>query len=106
MDYSPNNSRTWSRHIQNIAVMYGIENPLLSINREPPNKKSSSEDALVKITAFHEKQLRTAANNNSKMKYLNVKTTGLNGRPHPALLGVNTTQGVCFKTAPPFENAM
>ena len=32
--------------------------------------------------------------NNSKMEYLNVQLSGLNGRPHPALTSVTTTRDI------------
>ena len=72
--------------------MYEIEDPLLSIQKEPPSKSEYSRNILIKITVYHEKQLRISAANNSKMQYLNVNIKGLNGRPHPALQGVTTTK--------------
>ena len=38
--------------------------------------------------------LRAKAENNRKLKYLNVKAIGLSGRPHPVLAWVQTTQDV------------
>ena len=43
------------------------------------------------ITVFHEKDQRVAAANNSKMKLFSVNLKGLNGRPHPTLLNIDTT---------------
>ena len=78
-----NNSRTWSAHLSNVAKMYGITPPLELMKQSPPSKTSFKEYILTKITAFHESELRNSAENNSKMKYLNVATTGLRGRHHP-----------------------
>ena len=49
---------------------------------------------LTKITAFHEQELRQRANQNSKMKFLNVSTSGLRGKHHPVLSNVVTTSEV------------
>ena len=48
----------------------------------------------TKITIFHEKELRSLALNNSKMRFLNVQTTGLSGYPHTALQNILTTRDV------------
>ena len=88
------NSRTWSIHLSNIAEMYGITSPLVLIKQAPPSKESFSEYVMTKITAYHEAELRSLANNNSKMKYFNVTATGLRGRHHPILDGPTTTHQV------------
>ena len=44
------------------------------------------------MTVLHENELRKKSLTNSKMKYLNVQLSGLNGRAHPSLLHINTTQ--------------
>ena len=49
---------------------------------------------MTKITVFHERQLRTAAESNSKMTWFNVSTTGLTGRHHPVLNGAVTAHEV------------
>ena len=94
LENSPKNSHTWSQHIRNLASLYNIEDPCISIQKTPPTKQEYSCYILTKITAFHERTMRIAASTNSKMCYLNIATKGLNGRAHPALLGVTTTQGV------------
>ena len=94
LENSPENSHTWSRHIRNLAIMYNMEDPLASIQKSPPLKKDYNAYILTQITVYHEKKLRLAASTNSKMTFLNVNLKGLNGRHHPALLGVSTTQGV------------
>ena len=45
----------------------------------------------TKITVYYEKELRAKASTDSKMKFLNVGTRGLNGRPHPVLNRADTT---------------
>ena len=94
LENSPENSHTWSRHIRNLAKMYGIEDPLSSIKKPPPTKQLYREYILTKITVYHENRLRMNALTNSKMSYLNVNLKGINGRCHPALYGVSTTKEV------------
>jgi hypothetical protein len=74
--------------------MYEMEDPLETINRTPPSKSEYSGYILTKITVYHEKQLRMKGSTNSKMVHLNIAVKGLNGRHHPALLGVKSTKGV------------
>ena len=94
LENCPTNSHTWARHIKNLSNMYEMEDPLKLINQVPPSKSEYKNYIHTKVTVFHEKKLRAAAHINSKMLYLNVSIKGLNGRPHPALSGVVTTQGV------------
>ena len=74
--------------------MYGIGDPSKLISQSPPSKDEFKNYVHTMITIFHEKKLRAAAANNSKMSYLNVSIKGLNGRPHVALSGIVTTQSV------------
>ena len=67
LENSPQNSHTWARHIRSLSTIYGIEDPLLSIAKEPPKKEAYSSYILTKITVYHEKKLRKAASGNSKM---------------------------------------
>ena len=94
MEKSPLNSHTWARHIRNLAIQYDIEDPLSAIQRAPPTRAEYKEYILTKITVYHERRHREAAETNSKMKYLNIKVKGLNGRPHPAIQGVSNTTDV------------
>ena len=94
LEHSSENSRTWSRHIKNLAQLYQIEDPLECMKRETPQKAQFSEYILTKITVFYENELRLLASKNSKMKFLNVGTTGLRGCHHPALFGIFTTENV------------
>ena len=94
LEHSPKNSHTWARHIANLAAMYEMDDPLETISKTPPSKSEYSGYILTKITVYHEKQLRMKGSTNSKMVYFNIAVKGLNGRHHPALLGVKSTKGV------------
>ena len=91
---SGKNSRTWSIHVRNLSEKYEIEDPLISLERDPPEKSQFKEFIQTKICVFYEKSLRDAAKTNSKMTYFNVNLTGLRGRYHPALTGLVTTKQV------------
>ena len=88
------NSRTWSIHVRHLCKKYGLEDPLSCLSRDPPTKSNYKEMIATKITAYYEKMLRQSAIENSQMKYLNVSTTGLRGRHHPALSNMATTHDV------------
>ena len=94
MNNSPQNSHTWSRHIRNIARIYEIEDPVNLIEQKPPSKTHFKDYIITKITAYHEKQLRMDSIKNSKMTYFYVNVKCLNGRVHPAISGIISTQGV------------
>ena len=68
--------------------------PLECLKIDPPPKAVFKRDIHSKIHSLHEKSLRDMAGDNSKMHYLNVTLIGLNGRHHPALGGIITTQDV------------
>ena len=89
-----NTSTTWSNHVQIICRKYGLPPPLSLLSM--PAWPKTQWDTLVKtrITAWHESSLRSLAEHNSKMKYLNVQLHGLSGRAHPANLNIRTTQDV------------
>ena len=91
LENSATNSRTWSIHIRNLSEKYGLEDPFECLKRDPPQKSSYKELIQTKICAFYENSLRFSAENNSKMKYLNVSLSGLRGRRHPALSELVTT---------------
>ena len=78
---SDENSRTWAVNLKHISKMYGLEDPLTCLSRDPPPKS-------------HENELRNLATQNSKMKYLNVNLTGLRGRHHPSISDIITTNQV------------
>ena len=74
--------------------MYGIEDHLKCLKRDPPEKSPYKEYITTKICSYHETKLRSMAKTNSKMTYLNVSLAGLRGRPHPALSGLITSKDV------------
>ena len=91
-DY-PLNSHTLA-NIKCLSAMYGMEDPARLISQPPPSKCEFRNIVHTKITVYQEKKLRAVAITNSKTTYLNVSLKGLNGRPHPALSGIVTTQSV------------
>ena len=88
-----NTSTTWSNHVQILCQMYALPSPLYLLENQLawPKEKWS---CLVKtwVIAFHEEKLRLEAETNSKMTFLNVRLTGLSGRPHKAIQDIKTTQ--------------
>ena len=91
---SSNNSRTWAINLRHIAKMYNIEDPLLSIEKQPPTKANYKELIITKITSFHEKELKLKAQNNSLMQYMNVSLSNLRGRHHPSLSNIVSSKEV------------
>ena len=87
-----NNSRTWSKHVQNLALKYDLPDPLSMFTSNTMSKESFKNLVTTKITVFHETEFRASVSNNSKMKFLHVGTKGLNGRPHPVLNNAATTE--------------
>ena len=88
------NSRTWSIHIRLLSNKYGLPDPLVCLNTDAPSKAAYKEHIITKIAAYHEKQLREAAKQNSRMKYLNISMTSLRGKHHPALRLITTPHEV------------
>ena len=88
------NSHTWSAHLKHLSKMYGLEDPLLCLRKDPPSKSLYKEHVMTKITAFYENRLRVAAAKNSQMTFFNVAALGLRGRHHPALSNMATTNEV------------
>ena len=74
--------------------MYGIEDPSECLEREPPKKSSYKNYIKTKIAVFYENELRKKAEYNEKMRYFNVSVIGLSGRPHSAILNIETVQEV------------
>ena len=72
--------------VKYLADKYGLMDPLLCLNKyDAPSKSEYKKTVKIKISAHYEKNLRISAENNSRMKYLHVSLSGLNGRRHPAL---------------------
>ena len=73
------------------SKIYGIEDPIELKSQSPPSKDGFK---YYIVTKYHEKKLRAAASSNSKMMHLNVNLKGLNGKVHPAMAGIISTQCV------------
>ena len=80
--------------MRNLSKKYGLEDLFLSLCQDPPSKAAYKELVATRITAHYERTLRQAAMENTQMEYLNVSTTGLRGRHHPALSNMVTTRKV------------
>ena len=88
------NSRTWSTHLRFLCSVYGLEDPLLSLQKDPPTKSQFKELINTRITAHFERELRKSASENSLMQYFNVSTLNLRGRHHPAISGLITARNI------------
>ena len=85
-----------TNHLRLIFNLYRLPNPLLLLTGALWPKEKWTMVAKTAVLSHHEAYWRLRAENNSKLKYLNVKTIGLSGRPHPVLAGVHTTQEVKY----------
>ena len=90
---SNNSSVTWSIHVRLLCLLYGLPDPLHLLENEAvwPKEKWKTLTK-TRVTIYHESNLRSKAESNSKMDFLNVNALGLTGRPHPALHNLATTQ--------------
>ena len=86
------NSRTWTNRIRQLAQMYGLQDPLISLSQDPPPKSTFKEEVMTKITVYHERKLRENASTNSKMQYLNVYACNLRGQAHPSICNVTSVE--------------
>ena len=91
---STEKSLTWSVHLRLIFRKYNLPDPLSLLESEVWPKLKWKELTKTRVQAYHEQLLREKARQNSKMEYLNVELTGLTGRSHPILSGVNTAREV------------
>ena len=90
-----NSSTTWSAHVRLLSRKYNTPDPLLVIQQPSSFTKESWRTLIhTKVRAYHERELREQASRNSRMRFLNVQTTGLTGRSHVALQGIITTRDV------------
>ena len=55
---SDDNSSTWSINLRHICKMYNIEDPILSLKKDPPKKSTYKENVMIKISTFHENELK------------------------------------------------
>ena len=74
--------------------MYDMNDPLAYLNETPSSKSAFKELVATKIAAFHEKEMKITARNNSKMKFLNLILSSLRGRHHPCLANLITVNEV------------
>ena len=88
------NSRTWSQHLRYLSEIYGLEDPLVCLQHDPPTRSDYKELVNTKITAHFEMKLRKNAAENSLMKYFNVTTLNLRGRHHVAISELSTSRSV------------
>ena len=91
---SSNNSRTWAIKLRHLSKLYNLEDPLSSLQKQPPAKSSYKELIITKITSFHERELKQKAEKNLLMKYMNVGLSNLRGRHHPCLANIVTSKEV------------
>ena len=91
---SDDKSTTWSVHLRLICRKYNLPDPLQMMQTQPPSKASWKTLVSTRITVYHENVLRSRAENNSKMEYLNVRLLGLSGRPHPILSNITDSRDV------------
>ena len=89
---SRSNSATWSNHVQQLCLKYGLPSPLALIQTPAWPKHSWSCLVKSRITNWYETHFRQQSLCNSKMKYLNVNLLGLSGAPHPAVRNICSNQ--------------
>ena len=85
-------SLTWSAHLKLLFQLYNLPDPLLLLSSTPWTKERWKQHTQTAVTSHHEAIWRDKATSNYKLQYLNVKASGLSGRPHPVLLWILTTQ--------------
>ena len=91
---SDSKSTTWSAHLRLICIKYNLPDPLMLMQNPAPSKSYWKMLTTTKITIHHEVELRQKAENNSKMKYLNVRLLGLSGKPHPIISNITDSRDV------------
>ena len=74
--------------------MYGLPDPLLLMQQPEITKAQWKTLVKVKITAFHEAELRQKAMKSESLKYFNVQLLGLTGRPHLVILSANDKRSI------------
>ena len=94
LETAESNSKTWSNHLRFLSHKCGLEDPSQSLRKDPLSKAVFKETVKTRITAYYEKVLRDSAEENSRMKHLNVKLLSLTGKPHPSLTNILTSQDV------------
>ena len=88
-------STTWTAHLKILSKKYRTPDPLKLFNKMLTMRKELWKTTVnTNIRIYHENSLREQAQNNSKMRFLNVQTLGLSGIPHIALHNIQTTRDV------------
>ena len=87
-------SLTWTAHVRLLFQLYHLPDPLSLISGTLWPKEKWKLFTRNAIVTHYEVFWRQKAATNSKLDFLNVKVTGLAGRPHPVLSGILTTQEV------------
>lgn len=94
MKMSSQKSTCWSAHVRLVCQMYGLPDPL-SLMQQPAITKAQWKTLVkVKITAFHEAELRQRALKSESLKYFNVQLLGLTGRPHQVIMSANDKRSI------------
>ena len=91
---SNSKSLTWAAHVRAVFSQYSLPDPLQLLSSVPWSKERWKSHVTALVISYHEASLREQAASNTKLQYLNVKCTGLIGKPHPILTWVQTTQDV------------
>ena len=97
MKMSTSKSTCWSAHVRLVCQMYGLPDPLALMQNPAPPKVQWKSLVKIKVTAFHEADLRQKALKSESLQYSNVHLHGLTGKPHAALLSDKIYR--CFKRA-------
>ena len=91
---SSSSSVTWTAHLRIICQMYHLPDPLALMSGQLWPKEKWKQLVRSRVITHTEIKWREKAAKNSKLKYLNVQTTGLTGRVHPVVSGILSTQEV------------
>ena len=87
-------STTWCNHVNLLCKKYGLPPPLSLLQQAPWPKQVWKELVWTRVTAWHERKLRSESLTNPKMTYLNVQLLGLSGKVHPTVHHISNTQEV------------
>ena len=91
---STDSSLTWSVHVRLLTQLYGLPDPLSLMESNLWTKQSWKDLCVTRVRAQHERNLRSKAARNYKLKYLNVQSIGLSGQVHISLHSLITTQDI------------
>ena len=91
---STDSSLTWSVHVRLLTQLYGLPDPLSLMESNLWTKQAWKDLCVTRVRAQHERNLRSKAASNYKLKYLNVQSIGLSGQAHISLHSLITTQDI------------